>query len=145
MNVFGKGGVCYQKGLAVHENYQMCNVTNKAILDQIHPRIPQVTFSCNTEDATCNFQFWVDQKESFYCALDTCTWSATDTTVRNTTTYTCENIKCSCIEDRFLCGEAGSVNIDEFLEKKSRVPHHSSHSIPTEEVQRTVVSSRSPR
>lgn len=122
MNVFGKGGVCYQKGLAVHENYQMCNVTNKAILDQIHPRIPQVTFSCNTEDATCNFQFWVDQKESFYCALDTCTWSATDTTVRNTTTYTCENIKCSCIEDRFLCGEAGSVNIDEFLEKKIKGP-----------------------
>ena len=122
MTVFGKGGVCYQKGLAVHENYQMCNVTNKAILDQIKPRIPQVTFSCNTEDATCNFQFWVDQKESFYCALDTCSWSATDTTVRNTTKYTCENIKCSCIEDRFLCGEDGSVNIDDFLAEEIKGP-----------------------
>ena len=122
MTVFGKGGVCYQKGLVVHENYQMCNVTNKAILDQIHPRIPQVTFACNAEEATCNFQFWVDHKESFYCALDTCAWSATDTDVHNSTKYTCQNIKCSCIEDRFLCGEDGSVNIDDFLEQEIKGP-----------------------
>ncbi|KIV94382.1 hypothetical protein PV10_02154 [Exophiala mesophila] len=122
MTLFGRGGVCYQKGLVVHENYQMCNVTNQAILDQIKPRIPQVTFSCNADDATCNFQFWVDQKESFYCALDTCAWEAADTTVRNTTKYTCEHIKCSCIEDRFLCGEDGSVNIDEFLAEEIKGP-----------------------
>ncbi|OAL27244.1 hypothetical protein AYO20_09842 [Fonsecaea nubica] len=107
---------------AFHENYQVCNVTNKAILDQIDPRIPEVTFSCNAEDATCNFQFWVDQKESFYCALDNCTSTYQDTNVRNTTKYQCQNIKCSCIPDRFLCGEDGSVNIDEFLEQEIKGP-----------------------
>ncbi|KAK7903728.1 FAD-dependent urate hydroxylase [Exophiala xenobiotica] len=118
----GEGGVCYKQGLVVHENYQICNVSNKAILDQIDPRIPEVTFSCNADQATCNFQFWVDQKESFYCALDNCSWDAHDTNVRNTTKYTCENIKCACIPDRFLCGEDGSVNIDEFLEQEIKGP-----------------------
>ncbi|KAH0835993.1 putative ATP-dependent permease [Fonsecaea pedrosoi] len=122
MMPLGQGGVCYKKGALVHENYQVCNVTNKAILDQIDPRIPEVTFSCNAEDATCNFQFWVDQKESFYCALDNCTSTYQDTNVRNTTKYQCQNIKCSCIPDRFLCGEDGSVNIDEFLEQEIKGP-----------------------
>lgn len=122
MTVLGEGGVCYKKGLVVHENYQMCNVTNKSILDQIDPKIPQVTFSCNQDQATCNFQFWVDEKESFYCALDNCTSSAQDTNVRNSTKYQCENVKCSCIPDRFLCGEDGSVNIDEFLEEEIKGP-----------------------
>ncbi|KAJ9605043.1 FAD-dependent urate hydroxylase [Cladophialophora chaetospira] len=118
----GEGGVCYKKGVLVQENYQMCNVTNKAILDQIDPRIPQVTFSCNTDQATCNFQFWVDQKESFYCALDNCTSTYQDTNARNSTKYTCQNIQCKCIADRFLCGEDGSVNIDEFLEEEIKGP-----------------------
>ncbi|KAK4942242.1 FAD-dependent urate hydroxylase [Elasticomyces elasticus] len=118
----GQGGVCYKQGVVVHENFQMCNVTNKAILDQIDPRIPQVTFSCNADQATCNFQFWVDHKESFYCALDNCTSEAQNTNVRNSTKYTCENVKCSCIADRFLCGEDGSVNIDEFLEQEIKGP-----------------------
>ena len=89
----GEGGVCYKKGLVVHENYQICNVTNKSILDQIDPRIPEVTFSCNADHRTCNFQFWVDQKESFYCALDTCSWDAKDSNLRNVTKYQCENIQ----------------------------------------------------
>lgn len=118
----GQGGVCYKQGIVVHENFQMCNVTNKAILDQIDPRLPQVTFSCNADQATCNFQFWVDQKESFYCALDNCTSEAQNTNVRNSTKYTCENVQCSCIPDRFLCGEDGSVNIDEFLEQEIKGP-----------------------
>lgn len=118
----GEGGVCYKQGLVVHENYQMCNVTNQAILKQIEPRIPQVTFSCNANTATCSFQFWVDQKESFYCALDTCAWEAQDTDTRNSTKYKCENMRCSCIEDRFLCGEAGSVNIDDFLDQEIKGP-----------------------
>lgn len=122
MMVLGEGGVCYTQGLVVHENYQICNVTNKAILDQIDPRKPEVTFSCNADHATCNFQFWIDQKESFYCALDNCAWSAQDTNVRNSTKYQCQNITCACIEDRFLCGEDGSVNIDEFLQENIKGP-----------------------
>lgn len=75
-------------------------------------RPPQVTFSCNRQDATCSFQFWTAEVESFYCALDGC-FSATqpgyDT---NTTTYACDKIKCSCVTGRFLCGESGSIGKD---------------------------------
>ena len=51
-----EGGVCYKNGLVVKENYQMCNVTNPKILDQLGDQIPQATFSCRAEDETCNFQ-----------------------------------------------------------------------------------------
>ena len=118
----GEGGVCYKQGLVVNENYQICNVTNRKILDQLKEQRPEVTFSCNAEDKTCNFQFWVDQKESFYCALDTCTWKAQDYEDRNTTDYRCEHIECKCIPERMLCGEAGSVDIGEFLVKEIKGP-----------------------
>lgn len=52
----GKGGVCYQQGVVVNENYQMCDVTNRKILDQLKDDKPQVTFSCNAEHEECNFQ-----------------------------------------------------------------------------------------
>lgn len=118
----GEGGVCYTQGRVIHENYQMCDVTNKPILDQLDGRIPQVTFSCNAEEETCNFQFWVDQKESFYCALDTCEAHAQDTNTRNQTRYECQNIQCKCIPDRFLCGEKGSVDIGDFLDQEIKGP-----------------------
>lgn len=52
----GEGGVCYKAGLVVKENYQMCNVTNRKILDQLKEEKPQVTFSCNAEEEECSFQ-----------------------------------------------------------------------------------------
>ena len=52
----GKGGVCYKQGAAVRENYQICDVTNRKILDLLKEEKPQVTFSCNAERADCNFQ-----------------------------------------------------------------------------------------
>lgn len=52
----GTGGVCYKQGLVVKENYQVCDVTNRKILDQLKDDKPQVTFSCNTEREECNFQ-----------------------------------------------------------------------------------------
>ncbi|KUL87957.1 hypothetical protein ZTR_03868 [Talaromyces verruculosus] len=121
----GEGGVCYTQGLAVKENHQMCDVTNRKILDQLKERKPQVTFSCKEEeegDKNCNFQFWVDQVESFYCALDTCDWSMEAEYDRNTTNYKCQNVKCQCIPDRMLCGENGSVDISEFLTEEIKGP-----------------------
>jgi hypothetical protein len=56
MTSSGEGGVCYKGGLVVRENYQQCDVTNKQILDQLKGQKPQVTFSCEKEDAICNFQ-----------------------------------------------------------------------------------------
>ena len=52
----GKGGVCYQNGETVKENYQMCDVTNKKITDLLGEKKPQVTFTCNRERETCDFQ-----------------------------------------------------------------------------------------
>ncbi|MCJ1471917.1 hypothetical protein MMC13_000558 [Lambiella insularis] len=119
----GDGGVCYKQAIVVKENYQICDVTNKKIVDQLGPdQKPQVTFSCNADEETCNFQFWVDQRESFYCALDTCSWAAQNEYDRNTTSYKCENIKCSCIPGRMLCGEEGSIDIGEFLDQSIKGP-----------------------
>lgn len=50
------GGVCYQNGEVVHENYQMCDVTNRKIVELLDPRRPQATFTCNADAATCAFE-----------------------------------------------------------------------------------------
>ncbi|GFF22437.1 probable ATP-dependent permease [Aspergillus udagawae] len=118
----GEGGVCYKEGVTVKENYQMCDVTNRKILDQLQGRKPQVTFSCEADDQTCNFQFWVDQKESFYCALDTCDWNLETGYNQNKSTYNCKNINCKCIPGRMLCGEEGSIDIGEFLAQEIKGP-----------------------
>jgi len=52
----GLNGTCYMGGLTVKENYQMCQVINRKIIDQLDPRVPEVTFSCNKANATCGFQ-----------------------------------------------------------------------------------------
>ncbi len=134
----GSGGVCYADGVLVKENHQICDVTNRKILDQLKERKPQVTFSCSRGDDTCNFQcmfdnthfwlltdlllVWVGGVESFYCALDTCTFDAKNEYNRNTTDYRCENIACSCIPGRMLCGEEGSIDIGEFLAVEIKGP-----------------------
>ncbi|RDL38807.1 uncharacterized protein BP5553_03147 [Venustampulla echinocandica] len=118
----GEGGVCYQNGEVVKENYQMCDVTNVKIVEILEGRRPQVTFDCNSERETCDFQFWVEHKESFYCTLDTCTSSADNDYYQNSTNYKCENIRCKCIPGRMLCGENGSVDISEFLDESIRGP-----------------------
>ncbi|KAF2476495.1 uncharacterized protein BDR25DRAFT_252534 [Lindgomyces ingoldianus] len=118
----GEGGVCFREGQLVKENFQMCDITNRKILDQLKDQKPQATFSCNKETEKCNFQFWVDQKESFYCALDTCSSNFIAEPDRNVTKYRCDNIKCKCIPNRMLCGEDGSVDIGDFLEQMIKGP-----------------------
>jgi len=51
-----EGSVCYQNGEVVKENYQMCDVTNVNIVQILEGKKPQVTFTCNAEDDTCDFQ-----------------------------------------------------------------------------------------
>lgn len=41
---------------------------------------------------------------------------------RNETKYECQNVRCSCIPGRMLCGEAGSVDIGEFLDQLIKGP-----------------------
>lgn len=121
---------CYKGGETIVQNHQMCNVTSpssllneyqhaltvpvlsdKKILDTLKGPLPQVTFSCDIESDTCLFQFWIGGKESFYCGLDTCKISTDHTLAKNVLSYECENLKCQCIQDRMLCGEAGSVGM----------------------------------
>lgn len=51
-----KDGVCYREGLVQKRNHQICDVTNRKIVDQLNPKAPQVTFSCDAQSAECNFQ-----------------------------------------------------------------------------------------
>ena len=71
---------------------------------------------------TNNLIVWVDQRESFYCALDHCQWSGEHEETQNSTSYICEHIKCRCIPGRMLCGEADSIDIGSFLTQKIKGP-----------------------
>ncbi|GAA6037205.1 hypothetical protein JCM8097_008619 [Rhodosporidiobolus ruineniae] len=114
--------VCYKEGYGVKEVYQMCDVTNRKILDMLPNRAPQVTFTCNLAEQTCGFQFWIGRVESFYCGLSNCSASFTPGYEANSTEYNCEKVECSCIPGRMLCGEDGSVDISEFLTEEIKGP-----------------------
>ncbi|KAK4241540.1 hypothetical protein C8A03DRAFT_41028 [Achaetomium macrosporum] len=124
MTETGDGGVCYTGGEVVKQNYQMCDVTNKAIRDLLGAQVPQVTFTCHKESGECDFQFWVDEQESFMCHLNECQSSADfdQSGGKNSTSYKCEKIRCECIPDRMLCGKDGSVDISDFLVEEIRGP-----------------------
>ncbi|KAK0205010.1 hypothetical protein DFS33DRAFT_1373581 [Desarmillaria ectypa] len=113
---------CYTGGETVFNNHQMCDVTNRKIIDQLPGRPPQVTFSCDKPSATCSFQFWTAQVESFYCSLDHCSSESQPGYDINATVYACENIKCSCVPGRFICGEDGSIDISDFLTESIKGP-----------------------
>ncbi|KAF5359246.1 hypothetical protein D9756_003527 [Leucocoprinus leucothites] len=98
---------CYKGGETVFNNHQMCDVTNRKILDMLPDRPPQ---------------FWTAQVESFYCGLESCTSKRQTGYDSNTTVHACDKIKCSCVPGRFICGEAGSVDIGDFLKEEIRGP-----------------------
>ncbi|RCI11894.1 hypothetical protein L249_4200 [Ophiocordyceps polyrhachis-furcata BCC 54312] len=118
----GSGGVCYKNGEVVNNNHQMCRVTNKQITTLLGKQVPEVTFSCQKKTGTCDFQFWVDAVESFYCHLTDCKSSANFDETKNTTSYKCGHINCSCVPERMLCGKDGSIDLSEFLKQSIRGP-----------------------
>jgi hypothetical protein len=74
----------------------------------------QATFSCDARSETCAFQLWIAEVESFYCALEECVAKTASTSgyeegFVKSTTYACEQMKCSCVPERIICGEEGSV------------------------------------
>ncbi|KAH8092680.1 hypothetical protein BXZ70DRAFT_453314 [Cristinia sonorae] len=113
---------CYKGGETVFQNHQACDVTNRKILDQLDGRKPEVTFSCDSDDHTCQFQFWAAQVESFYCGLSNCTSEFIPGHEYNTTSYNCEVMQCRCVPGRFICGEDGSVDIHEYFEEDIKGP-----------------------
>ncbi|PFH55391.1 hypothetical protein XA68_18436 [Ophiocordyceps unilateralis] len=118
----GNGGVCYQNGEVVNNNHQMCRVTNKQITTLLGKQVPEVTFGCQKKASECNFQFWVDAVESFFCHLTECQSGANFDEAKNTTSYKCGQIRCSCIPGRMLCGKDGSVDLSDFLKQSIRGP-----------------------
>lgn len=56
MTETGDGGVCYTGGEVVKQNYQMCDVTNRAIRELLGAQVPQVTFTCDKASGECDFQ-----------------------------------------------------------------------------------------
>lgn len=109
----GIEGTCYKSGVLVDQFHQMCDVTNSKIIAILDGKKPQATFSCDRANLLCDFQFWIDQKESFYCDLNQCDFKYD--LKSNTTNYKCQEVACKCLPDRMLCGEAGSIDISEFL------------------------------
>lgn len=65
---------------------------------------------------------WTGQVESFYCDLNTCSFSSKNEYDRNVTTYRCDNIHCACVPGRMLCGEEGSIDIGDFLDQSIKGP-----------------------
>ncbi|BGP38555.1 FAD-dependent urate hydroxylase [Rhodotorula kratochvilovae] len=114
--------VCYKEGYGVKEMYQMCDVTNRKILDMLPNRPPQVTFTCDMASQECGFQFWIGRVESFYCGLQNCTATHDVGFDANATEYRCEQVQCACIPGRMLCGEDGSVDISDFLTEEIKGP-----------------------
>ncbi|KAL6298547.1 hypothetical protein BKA93DRAFT_810707 [Sparassis latifolia] len=108
---------CYSGGETVFQSHQMCQVTNRKILDMLPDRPPEVTFTCDRPSATCQFQFWAAEVESFYCTLDHCASNVERGYDTNMTSYTCDNIKCKCVPGRFICGEENSIDITDFLKE----------------------------
>lgn len=116
----GLKGVCYKHGMIIKKSHQMCDVTNAKIVKILEGKKPQATFSCNKTEETCDFQFWIAEEESFYCDLDKCKFEYD--LKSNTTRYKCDNIGCKCLPDKMLCGQAGSIDISEFLVETIKGP-----------------------
>lgn len=52
----GENGTCYAGGATIRQSFQECKVTNEQIVALLPGRPPKVTFSCEKEPQTCNFQ-----------------------------------------------------------------------------------------
>ncbi|CCH41388.1 putative ATP-dependent permease [Wickerhamomyces ciferrii] len=116
----GLSGTCYKNGMLVNKFHQMCDVTNKKIVEILNGKKPQVTFSCDKSKNQCNFQFWIAEMESFYCDLSTCDYQFDLNS--NSSHYKCKDVACKCVPGRMLCGEKGSIDISDFLTETIQGP-----------------------
>ncbi|GME96957.1 unnamed protein product [Ambrosiozyma monospora] len=113
-------GTCYKSGIIVNKFHQQCEVTNEKIVSMLNGKKAEVTFSCNKTEASCNFQFWIAQQESFFCELNKCDYQYD--LQANTTHYKCPDVACKCLPDKMLCGQRGSIDISDFLTETIKGP-----------------------
>lgn len=64
----------------------------------------------------------MDQRESFYCALEGCSHTLDIRDDHNITKSVCKTVQCRCIPGRLLCGADGSIDIGDFLEEEIQGP-----------------------
>ncbi|KAI8917509.1 hypothetical protein DFJ77DRAFT_456678 [Powellomyces hirtus] len=88
-------------------NYLQCEVTNDAIVKQLEGKKPEITYTCDAPSGNCQFQFWADEKESFFCQLSDCSTSQEYEDKVNRTTIQCGKMKCDCYPGRLLCDPHG--------------------------------------
>ncbi|KAI8588455.1 hypothetical protein BDZ88DRAFT_194973 [Geranomyces variabilis] len=88
-------------------NYLQCEVTNTAIVKQLEGKKPEITYTCDAAEATCQFQFWADEEESFFCRLSECSTTQEYEGKVNRTEIQCAKMKCSCYPGRMLCDPHG--------------------------------------
>ncbi|KAI9335039.1 hypothetical protein DFJ73DRAFT_852417 [Zopfochytrium polystomum] len=113
MIIGGQNGTCYSSSLLVSQNYMQCQVTNEGVVKNL--KSAELTHSCNRKDGTCEFQFWVQGTESFYCAMTDCAFSGEQFVDKNVTLMACEHARCQCIPGRILCGQPGSIDLTDWM------------------------------
>ncbi|TPX68950.1 hypothetical protein CcCBS67573_g07015 [Chytriomyces confervae] len=120
----GDGGTnsrCYTSTTPVLENHMFCKVTNEGVVRNLK-RPAEVTFTCNKETASCNFQFWVEGSESFYCGMSKCAFTRKEAHDRNSSVVACEHLDCKCLPGKILCGEPGSIDLSDWMKDPDEGP-----------------------
>ncbi|KAJ3018387.1 hypothetical protein HKX48_002938 [Thoreauomyces humboldtii] len=113
--------VCYQSVRPVNNtNYLQCEVTNKAIKDVLEGKRADITYTCDKPSSECQFQFWIDELESFYCQLSECQSTqehvnGADRSIMKTS-ITCDKMNCSCFPNRLLCGLGSGPDLTEWFD-----------------------------
>ena len=113
-----KNATCYNSFMPVNRNHIQCNVNNPKILDLLaeQGRKPYITVSCTKN--SCDFQFWTNQLESFFCKMRECSAKSnskiTDGVITNSTALLCNKIECKCYPDRLLC-DKNALDIGEWF------------------------------
>eukprot|EP00158_Paraphelidium_tribonemae_P008650 Partr_v1_DN28639_c1_g1_i1_m50047 putative (ABC) transporter len=116
----GVPSVCYKDAIPVNHMYLACGVENRALKALLGDKKADVTFTCLTgsdkDEGFCQFEFWVNHRESFACHMNDCDFTHEYVNGVNRTEGACKKVQCSCIPGRFICGEGDSLDITELLE-----------------------------
>ncbi|KAL5039223.1 hypothetical protein BDV3_002607 [Batrachochytrium dendrobatidis] len=118
----GQNGTCYNSMHPVKNNHVLCDVTNKAIVDTLKGKKPQLTLNCDKESSVCEFQFWAAEVESFYCKMQECSFTQEHTPTLNITTFECPHMQCKCFPERLLC-ESNGLDFTEWFNDAQEGPN----------------------
>lgn len=121
------GDVCHRGTFAIHQAFKSCEAGIETflfillVLPDFYRRllggkVAEVTAGCRVDDpkrsiTNCDIQFWLDNKEQFYCALTDCLPSVDEETER----YVCAKVDCRCVQKTTLCGQL--INLQPILEQ----------------------------